>query len=1272
MSNRKEYELLLNLRASLGSDFKNAFKEADSTMKTLKSAMGDTNGASRKIDGYQKAEKAVEKTKEQLKKYTDEHESLKKKMQETAQPAEELKQKFKESEDRIKRTTESVEKQEARLRDLKTELRNAGIDTNNLTSENDRLRKSYEDLKSSKRYIEEITTAQEKNKKAVSETQGLLLGVIGTYAAAGTAYYKAFVEPSANFEEQMSTVKAISGSSNADMEYLTKLAKETGAATKFTAVEAGQALEYMGMAGWKTEQMIGGLPGIVNLAAASGEDLAMVSDIVTDALTAFNLKAEDSAHFADILAAAATNSNTNVAMMGESFKYAAPLAGAFGFAVEDTAVLLGLMANSGIKSSQAGTTLKRIFSEMTGEIVQDEKKIESYEKKLYNLNKKLESQQHKVNTSKKPTDTQLYNLEETKKEIQEVGGALEELKKGYKISTTNEDGTMRSLKEIIDDARTAFNGLSEDEIKSIQKNLTEAAKEYGIELEKSDGTLKTQLELYEEVMSAVDGMTEAGKVREAEAIAGKYAMAGLLSIINSSEEDYNKLTEAVYNCNGAAKEMADIRLDNLKGDITIAKSAWEGFAITMGDLPKEDLRNIVQNVTELINQANRWVQANPETIKQIAGIVIEIGKWTAGGLGALYAGQKLQGGFLGIAKACGKVNAAFKAANVAQEGKKFNAFASALSPLTKGIGIYTGIAAGAVVITAAVAAGIYYLHQEAKKADLAKRFGEISLSLEEIGDAAKRIVWNETLEQLSGAFNSFKELKNIAGDIQAAKDEINKINWKVGIGLELTESEQQNYINSISDYVGGLQEYVNTQGYSIHVALSALFNAKDELYGNLDTASSNVTVSMSKKLKVLGTELSEYVAEAFSDGIFDINEQKAAIELQRKIAEIERIVTESNYQAKYDVLEMEMGAAGLTAESAKELQKRMSELAIEGMEMSKDTIYNTLAEYRSQIGQAQWLYDNSNNPIEKTENLNLLEKITNAYKEFKNQNFSNLYAKPLIDSIEFQFKTLENTFPDFTEIYKSINNEIESVKKEFETGFINENEYFYKLDEVFINHKNEYIKFTNAEKSNFNDYLSGIKSTVTELEKITEGMEEVPEDIQGLIDYFSGLSSLQKLQLDLISTPGLMYDETGGEGKKSYWGKKISAYAGGTDYSARDFIAGENGPELITDAPGMKVYTAEETANLISSYKQIVMFLPAFKAAARTYSPPPIKSSEARSNNSDTNVTINLTSPVYHLQNGLSDDAINRINALNDEFADRVRQIVKDDYTNDRRVRFKK
>ena len=240
----------------------------------------------------------------------------------------------------------------------------------------------------------------------ISSVGQKLLPVTGVVTGLGTAA----VKTAADFDSAMSKVAAVSGATGSDFDNLRDKAREMGAKTKFSATEAADAMNYMAMAGWKTEDMLSGIEGVMYLAAASGEDLALTSDIVTDSLTAFGLSAEDSGHFADVLAAASSNANTNVSMMGETFKYCAPVAGALGFSVEDTAEAIGLMGNAGIKASQAGTSMRSIMTNLTGDV-------------------KLS------------------------------GAAIGDVT----IATTNADGSMRSLSAILSDCRVAFGGMTEAE-----------------------------------------------------------------------------------------------------------------------------------------------------------------------------------------------------------------------------------------------------------------------------------------------------------------------------------------------------------------------------------------------------------------------------------------------------------------------------------------------------------------------------------------------------------------------------------------------------------------------------------------------------------------------------------------------------------------------------------------------------------------------------------------------------------------------------------------
>ena len=344
-----------------------------------------------------------------------------------------------------------------------------------------------------------------------------LMPVSGAVAGLGAIS----VKTAADFDAAMSKVAAVSGATGDDFDKLRAKAREMGSKTKFSASEAAEAMNYMAMAGWKTEDMLEGVEGIMNLAAASGEDLATTSDIVTDALTAFGLSAKDSGHFADILASASSNANTNVSMMGETFKYAAPIAGALGFSAEDTAEAIGLMANAGIKSTQAGTSLRSIMNNLSKDFTISGKNIGD-----------------------------------------------------VTIATTNADGSMRDLRDILADTRQAFSGLTESE-----------------------------------------------RAQVAQQLVGKNAMSGFLALINAAPEDIEKLENAIDNCDGSALEMSEIMQDNLTGQLTILKSQLQELAISFGDALMPIIRKVVAHIQAFIDKLNGMSEGQRRVIL-IAGAFI--------------------------------------------------------------------------------------------------------------------------------------------------------------------------------------------------------------------------------------------------------------------------------------------------------------------------------------------------------------------------------------------------------------------------------------------------------------------------------------------------------------------------------------------------------------------------------------------------------------------------------------------------------------------------
>lgn len=372
-----------------------------------------------------------------------------------------------------------------------------------------------------------------------------------------------------DFQAQMSTVAAISGATGTELDALTEKAKEMGASTSFSASDAGKAFEYMAMAGWKSGEMISGISGIMDLAAASGEDLGRVSDIVTDALTAFGLQAADSGHFADVLAAASSNSNTNVSMMGETFKYVAPLAGSLGYSIEDVSVAIGILANSGIKGEKAGTGLTAVFNGLSS-----------------------------------PT-------KQAKAAMDELG-----------ISMFDSAGKARPLRDMIGNLREAFAGLSQEE-----------------------------------------------KMKYAYDLAGVDGMKTIQLLVNASASDYEKLTEAIANADGAARKMAETRMDNLAGDMEQLGGAWETFQLSiMEGKGAEGLRSFVSGVTKDIERLTEYMKDGFD-IGDVGRLALDIltqlkNKFLElDGIGSILAGGVLAGALYKIASLAKKAGQFIKDAS---------------------------------------------------------------------------------------------------------------------------------------------------------------------------------------------------------------------------------------------------------------------------------------------------------------------------------------------------------------------------------------------------------------------------------------------------------------------------------------------------------------------------------------------------------------------------------------------------------------------------------
>lgn len=498
------------------NDYRQKLAETEGKLKELRSATGDT------ADEQDELEKEIAETKAAMAKLEQETDGAASAAGDLLRENKELNSELQTNEaylDSAKRATNNWEKQlnnaQVRLNQTNAEIEKNEKYLDEAARSADGCATSIDEMgKEAKEAGDTGTKAFEDMYQAVTAL-GLLEGV--KKLAEGM---KSCVDAAAEFEYQMATVQSLSGATGSEFKELSNRAKTLGATTSFTATQAGEAMEYMALAGWKSKDMLEGVDGIMALAAAATMDLGTASDIVTDNLTAFNLTAKDSNRFADQLAYAMSKSNTNVEQLGESYKYCAATSTQLGYSMEDTTAALMVMANAGIKGSSSGTALSSIM-------------------------------------------TRLGN------DVSDCRTMLE----GYGIQVYDTTGSVRELSAILDDMKGIWGGLTDEEKSALSYT-----------------------------------------------VAGKTAQAQLMTVLGESTGAFETYAEGLRNCNGAAKEMQDIKLDTFTGQIQLLESAYDGLRVSIGEDLMPVMGMLVEGLTDVLTVANGLVEENPAVTAAIVGI----------------------------------------------------------------------------------------------------------------------------------------------------------------------------------------------------------------------------------------------------------------------------------------------------------------------------------------------------------------------------------------------------------------------------------------------------------------------------------------------------------------------------------------------------------------------------------------------------------------------------------------------------------------------------
>lgn len=1116
MAKGKQYELLFQLTARLGPNFSQSFKAASNTMKLLQGDLKSANQKIKDVAAYQKQQKAMENSRQRAVELQQEYDRLVEEIGDVDNATDRQKKALDKSAQALAKAKDAAADESARLDEMGNALRQAGISTDNLSRDTEELRQQYERLQSTQQKVQQLSQLQDANRAKIDTSKAQLAGVVGTAAAVGAAIYNGPVKKAAEFQEQMSAVQAISGASGTELQKLSEKAREMGANTKFTAKEAGEAMEYMAMAGWKTNDMLGGIEGVMNLAAASGEELGTVSDIVTDAMTAFGMAADgttngiaNATHFADVLAQASSNANTNVGMMGETFKYVAPVAGSLGYSLEDTATMIGVMANSGIKASNAGTALRSIMTRLSTDAGASSKQL----------------------------------------------GALGILTERLGVEFYDSKGKTRELAAVIGETREAWKGLTQEE----QNNY-------------------------------------------AKKIAGQSGISGFLSLMNAEQKDFDKLTESIKNADGAAEEMAKKKLDNFAGQVTLFQSAFEGLQTEIGLMFLPALTETVKKITEVTSAACEFVNKNPETVKMIAKIAAGLVGLKAGSLIAKIGFLNISNGVLGIKKAFALISGVGLERYMENAGKGAQFLAKAFGSVRgAGKGILTyfkgiGSAAGGV----ASAFGNIFADSSifSKMGGVMKNAG-----LKMMGFMLKPFSMFGT--KLSGI------LANVAGVI--VRSPLGTIGTVIGKGFGKITAFIAPVGNAIKTLLGPLGKLATgifgplggIVGKVLPVVgvITAIITAVQlvkshlkEIRGFIQKTFGDGALAVFDKVVAVITNIGDTIRNVFSDGnigaarnkiqeifggrgvkVFDTL-VKTLGTVNGVIANIIQFVTDNVVPVAERVLSVLVtdvvpGIIGAVQAAAPVIGQIIQETAGFIAQMIP-VIGNFVAGLMPVISQIISFIQTNVLPVVSSIFSFIVSTVLPAILSGVQQLSSIVITvlTAVLPVVQTVFTTIWNVIqPVMQMILQVVQAVLPSVFSVFQSIFTAIGGVVSAFQQVLSG----IIQFISGVFSgNWSAAWNGIKAIFSGVwEAIKSVATGVIETISGAID-------------GIMNGIGKVKDTIGGVGGKVAKALHIPGFAGGTSSTPDTFIAGENGPELITNAPGMKVYTAAQTRLIMNSAAQ--------------------------------------------------------------------------------------
>lgn len=692
-----------------------------------------------------------------------------------------------------------------------------------------------------------------------------VMTAVEAMAAAGAAVAGigvASINVGKEFEAAMSSWSATASASGEDYQKAREAALEMGRSTSKTATESANALEYMALAGWSVDESIAGLPGVLRLSEATGLDLARTSDLVTDSMSALGLEVNDLEGYLDVAAKANNKSNQTAEQMMEAYLGVGGTMKNLHIPIQESAAALGVLANRGIKGSEAGNALNAVMINLT-------------------------------------TGT----------------GRAGKMMGKLGISAFDSEGRFIGLQETLKEVNRALLALGDNE------------------------------EAKNAALAAIGGKQHVDALND--------LLSGLNTLDGNGVSEWDKLVADLYEADGALEQMAAVKLDNLEGDLAIFQSALADTGIGIYDNLKEPLREatqfatsavyqfsdtIVDGLEEAIPTLRRNVLEAKDAVKEFAGPFLAVGGWMldnpdviAGGLAAI--GTTIT--TLKIAKTVTDTASAMNMLKAAMVG----------NPMIAVIGA-AALTGGAII---GVSTKMKIAETEMRKQNLAEHFGDISLSLDDLDEAAAQIIDNGRLGKLNASIQELDNVKKIADSLSDSQEALRKLNWKVDMGMELSELDLGEYERNLNAFIEDAIALGEQQQYAMNLNLQVMVNEDDEAGQAIIQQFNSFYSGMNAQLREYGEELGAVYAEGMKDGVLSMDEVQAIQELQNKMADITAKLSASQFEAKLETIGVKYGGGELDAESFQNLQVELQAQVDEASAKLEESLTMNIAGAKLQL-----------------------------------------------------------------------------------------------------------------------------------------------------------------------------------------------------------------------------------------------------------------------------------------------------------------------------------